>query len=225
MKQRLYFFLLFVVTFSASAQQTFSLNDEKPTDLVNANFFSVVDANQPPREWLSLPKTVKIFANGKLLTAYKDYGFGINCIFMELRFLNADLKIILPNKKTVFKAIAKRKVIKNFEPIEGFFERRKYLDNKGEEIEKVTINKPLRISTNGEGVSISTTLAKEQKILYLIDNKVVEESFIAKVDEIFMKKVFQMNAADSDLVAKFGERAKGFDNVFCIWTTDLTNKK
>lgn len=220
MKHALYFLLLFPITFSATAQQT----QAKPTDLVDVTLFSVVDTNEPPREWLSLPKTIKIFANGKLLTAYKDYGFGIDCIFMELRLLNADLKIILPNNKTAFKATAKRKTYFTLEPIEGFFERRKFLDDKGEKIEKVTFNKPLKISTNGEGGSISTTLRKDEKILYLVDNKVVEESFIAKVDDNFMKKVIQMNADDNDLIAKFGERAKGFGNVFCIWTTDLANK-
>lgn len=221
MRHALYFLLLFVSSFSASAQQS----DDKPTDLVDVTLFSVVDTNEPPREWLSLPKTVKIFANGKLLTAYKDYGFGIDCIFMELRFLNADLKIILPDNKTVFKAIAKRKTYRGLEPVEGFFERRKFLDNKGEEIEKVTINKSLRISTNGEGSSISAILRKDEKILYLVDNKLVDESIVAKADEDFIKKVFQMNAADSDLEARFGERAKGINTVFCIWTTDLSNKK
>ncbi|GGD81306.1 hypothetical protein GCM10011514_51740 [Emticicia aquatilis] len=221
MKHALYFLLLYISSFSASAQQT----EAKPTDLVDIVLFSVVDTDEPPIEWLSLPKTVKIFANGKLLTAYKDYGFGIDVFFMELRFLNADLKIILPNNKTVFKATAKRKTHHTLEPITGFFERTKYLNDKGEEIEKVTINKPLSISTNGEGVSISTTLDKNEKILYLVDNKVVDESSIAKIDEVFMKKVVQLNAEDSDLVAKFGERAKGFDTVFCIWTSNLMNKK
>lgn len=221
MKHALYFLLFFVSSFSATAQQA----EDKPTDLVNVKFFSVVNPNEPPTEWLSLPKTVKIFADGKLLTAYKDYGFGIDVFFMELRFLNADLKIILPNNKTAFKATAKRKTYYTLEPIEGFFERRKFLNDKGEEIEKVTVNKPLRTSTNSESVAISATLRNTEKILYLVDNKAVEESFIAKADENFMKKVFQMNAEDSDLIAKFGERAKGFDNVFCIWTTDLMNKK
>ena len=221
MKHALYFLLLYVSSFSASAQQT----EDKPTDLIDVALFSVVDTNEPPREWLSLPKTVKIFADGKLLTPYKDYGFGIDCIFMELRFLNADLEIILPNNKIAFKATAKRKTYYKLEPIEGFFERQKFLNNKGEEIEKITISKPLRISTNGEGISISSILTKDEKTLYLIDNKVVDENFITKFDDNFMKKVIQINAEDSDLVSKFGERAKGFDNVFCIWTSDLNNRK
>lgn len=83
----------------------------------------------------------------------------------------------------------------------------------------------MRISTNGEVISISSTLTKDEKILYLIDNKVVDENFIAKFDDKFMKKVIQINTEDSDLVSKFGERAKGFDNVFCIWTSDLINRK
>lgn len=74
MKHALYFLLFFVSSFSATAQQA----EDKPTDLVNVKFFSVVNPNEPPTEWLSLPKTVKIFADGKLLTAYKDYGFGID---------------------------------------------------------------------------------------------------------------------------------------------------
>lgn len=220
MKHALYFLLLFVSTFSAPAQ----FAKENPNSLINVRFFSVdaTNPNEPPREWLSLPDSVKIFADNELLILYKNYILGGTAIAaVEKKFLNATFKFILPNNKTVFKTTAKRKVIKNFEPIEGFFERRKFLDNKGEEIEKVTISKPLRISTNGEGVAISATLRKDEKILYLVDNKVVEESFMAKIDEKFMKKVFQMNADDSDLIAKFGERAKGFDNVFCIWTTDL----
>ncbi len=128
MKHALYFLLLFVSSFTASAQQT----EAKPTDLVNVTLFSVLEANEPLREWLSLPKTVKIFADGKLLTPHKDYGFGIDCIFMELRFLNADLEIILPNNKIAFKATAKRKTYYKLEPIESFFERQKFLDNKGE---------------------------------------------------------------------------------------------
>lgn len=221
MKHVLYLLLLLIIQLSTSAQQT----EDKPTDLVNVRFFSVVDANEPPIEWLSLPKTVKIFANGKLLTAYKDYGFGIDCIFTEIQLLNANFKFVLPNNKTVFKATAKRKTYHALEPITGFFERTKYFNDKGEKVEKVTINKPLSISTNGEGRSISTTLAKNEKILYLVDNKEVDEVFIAKIDETFMRKVVQLNAEDSDLIAKFGERAKGFDNVFCIWTSDLMNKK
>ncbi|MFY7908790.1 MAG: hypothetical protein ACOVO2_04520, partial [Emticicia sp.] len=166
MKHALYFLLLIISVFSASAQQT----EDKPTDIIDVALFSVVDTNEPPREWLSLPKTAKIFADGKLLTAYKDYGFGIDVFFMKLRFLNADLKIILPNNKTAFKATAKRKTYYTLEPIEGFFERRKFLNDKGEEIEKVTVNKPLRTSTNGEGVAISATLRNAEKILYLVDN-------------------------------------------------------
>jgi len=217
MKHALYFLLLFVSSFTASAQQT----EAKPTDLVNVTLFSVLEANEPLREWLSLPKTVKIFADGKLLTPHKDYGFGIDCIFMELRFLNADLEIILPNNKIAFKATAKRKTYYKLEPIEGFLRDKNSLIIK----EKITISKPLRISTNGEVISISSTLTKDEKILYLIDNKVVDENFIAKFDDNFMKKVIQINAEDSDLVSKFGERAKGFDNVFCIWTSDLNNRK
>jgi hypothetical protein len=224
MRHALYFLLLFVSTFSAHAQ----FAKENQNSLINVRFYSVdaTNPNEPPREWLSLPDSVKIFANDKPLILYKNYILGGTAIAaVEKKFLNATFKFILPDNKTVFKATAKRKIFRSVEPITGFFGREKYLNSKGEEIEKVIINKPLRISTNGEGVAISATLKKDEKILYLVDNKVVEESFIAKIDEEFMKKVFQMNADDSDLIAKFGERAKGFDNVFCIWTTDLTNKK
>ncbi|MFY7937106.1 MAG: hypothetical protein ACOVOQ_07010, partial [Flavobacterium sp.] len=169
MKHALYFMLFFVSSFSASAQ----FNKENPNSLINVRFYSVdaTNPNQPPREWLSLPDSVKIFANDKLLILYKNYILGGTAIAaVEKKFLNATFKFILPNNKTVFKATAKRKVIKNLEPIEGFFERRKFLDDKGEEIEKVTFNKPLKISTNGEGGSISATLRNAEKILYLVDN-------------------------------------------------------
>lgn len=215
---------MFVSSFSASAQ----FSKENPNSLINVRFYSVdaTNPNEPPREWLSLPDSVKIFADDELLILYKNYILGGTAIAaVEKQFLNATFKFILPNNKTVFKATAKRKVIKNLEPIVGFFEREKYLNSKGEEIEKVVINKPTRLSPKGEGFAISATLVKDEKILYLVDNKVVDEIFIVKADEEFMKKVFQMNADDSDLVSKFGERAKGFGNVFCIWTTDLTNKK
>lgn len=224
MKHALYFLLLFTSSFSASSQ----FSKENPNSLINVRFYSVdaTNPNEPPREWLSLPDSVKIFANNKPLILYKNYILGGTAIAaVEKKFLNATFKFILPNNKTVFKATAKRKTFNNLEPIAGFFEKEKYLNSKGEEIEKVVINKPTRLSPKGEGFAISATLRKDEKILYLVDNKVVEESFIAKVDEDFMKKVFQMNADDSDLIAKFGERAKGFGNVFCIWTTDLTNKK
>lgn len=224
MRHALYFLLLFVTSFSTSAQ----FAKENPNSLINVRFFSVdaTNPNEPPREWLSLSDSVKIFADDKPLILYKNYILGGTAIAaVEKKFLNATFKFILPDNKTVFKATAKRKVIKNFEPIEAFFEKRKFLNDKGEEIEKIVVNKPTRLSPKGEGFAISATLVKDEKILYLVDNKVVEESFMAKADEEFMKKVFQMNADDSDLVSKFGERAKGFGNVFCIWTTDLSNKK
>jgi hypothetical protein len=221
MRQALYFLLLFVTSFSASAQQT----DENPNALINVNFFSVSTTNEPPIMWLSLPDSVKILADNKLLVLYEHYNFGISAILLEQQFLNSDFQIILPNNNTIFKAFAKRRKYTTLEPIGGLFERKKYLTEVGKEVEKITIHKPVRLAPNGEGYSISATLAKDEKILYLVNNKVVEESFIAKIDEEFMKKVFQMNADDSDLIAKFGERAKGFDNVFCIWTTDLINKK
>lgn len=222
MKHALYFLLLFVSSFSASSQ--FSI--ENPNSLVYAHFFSVDAQNpkEPPRQWLSLPDSVKIFADGKLLTVNKHYDLGYSTISIEKRFINSNFKIILPNNRT-FKAIAKRSNYGEIKPIINLFEKKQYLNSKGEAVEVVSVSKPMRLSDNGQAFSIFATLSKDEKILYLVDNKVVEESFIAKVDEEFMKKVFQMNADDSDLVSKFGERAKGFDNVFCIWTTDLTNKK
>lgn len=175
--------------------------------------------------WLSLPDSVKILADNKLLVLYEHYNFGISAILLEQRFLNSDFQIILPNNNTIFKAFAKRRKYTTLEPIRGLFERKKYLTEEGKEVEKITIYKPVRLAPNGEGYSIFATLAKDEKILYLIDNKVVEESFIAKIDEEFMKKVFQMNADDSDLITKFGKRAEGFKTVFCIWTSDLTSKE
>lgn len=223
MKHALYFLLLFVSSLSASAQFT----EENPNSLINVRFFSVdtSNPNQPPREWLSLPDSVKIFADGKLLIINKHYDLGYSSVNIERRFLKANFKLVLPNNKTPFKAIAKRSKYIEIEPIINLFERKQYLNSKGEAVERVSVSKPMRLSDNGQAFSIFATLAKDEKILYLVDNKVVEESFIAKVDDSFMKKVIQMNADDSDLITKFGERAKGFGNVFCIWTTDLTNKK
>lgn len=223
MKQALYFLLLFVYSFFASAQFT----KENPHSLVYAHFFSV-DAQHPKkplRQWLSLPDSVKIFADGKLLTVNKHYDLGYSTISIEQRFLKANFKIILPNNKTTFKAIAKRSKDGEIKPIINLFERKQYFNSKGEPVEQACVSKPERLSDNGQAFSIFATLAKNEKILYLVDNKVVEESFIAKVDDNFMKKVVQMNTDDSDLVSKFGERAKGFDNVFCIWTSDLASKK
>ncbi len=222
MKHALYFLLLFVSSFSASAQFT----KENPNSLVYTHFLSVDAQNpkEPPRQWLSLPDSVKIFADGKLLTANTHYDLGYSSISIEQRFLKANFKIILPNNRT-FKAIAKRSKYGEIKPNINLFERKQYLNSKGDAVEVVSVSKPMRLSDNGQAFSIFATLTKYKKILYLVDNKVVEESFIAKVDDNFMKKVIQMNADDSDLVSKFGERAKSFDNVFCIWTTDLTNKK
>lgn len=222
MKHALYFLLLFVSSFSASAQ----FSKENPNSLVYAHFFSIDAQNpkEPTRQWLSLPDSVKIFADGKLLTANKHYDLGYSSISIEKRFINSNFKIILPNNRT-FKAIAKRSNYGEIKPIINLFERKQYLNSKGEAVEVVSVSKPMRLSDNGQAFSIFATLAQDEKILYLVDNKLVEENFIAKVDENFMKKVIQMNADDSNLIAKFGERAKGFDNVFCIWTTDLMNKK
>jgi hypothetical protein len=220
MKQILYFLLLSTLPFSISAQKTFGLENDNPNALINVNFFSIdaENPNEPSKMWLSLPDSVKIFAGNEPLTAYKHYAFGVHAILLEQRFLNSDFQIILPNNKTIFKAIAKRAIYQiDPEPITDFFERKKYLSSKGEEVEKISIGKPKKFSTNGESFAIYTNLAKHEKILYLVDNKIVDENFI--------KKVFQMNAFDANLVQQFGERAKGFDNVFCIWTTDLNNKK
>lgn len=223
MKHALYLPLLFVSMFSASVQFT----KENPHSLVYAQFFSV-DAQHPKkplRQWLSLPDSVKIFADGKLLTVNKHYDLGYSTISIEQRFLKANFKIILPNNKTTFKAIAKRSKDGEIKPIINLFERKQYFNSKGEPVEQVCVSKPARLSDDGQAFSIFATLAKDERILYLVDNKVVNEHFIAKVDDNFMKKVVQMNTDDSDLVSKFGERAKGFDTVFCIWTSDLASKK
>lgn len=92
-------------------------------------------------------------------------------------------------------------------------------------VEQVSVSKPMRFSDNGQTFPIFAALVKDEKILYLVDNKVVDENFIDKVDDNFMRKVFQMNTDDSDLITKFGKRSEGFKTVFCIWTTDFTNKK
>ncbi len=223
MKPTLYFLLLFTITFSASAQSI----EENPNTLINVNFYSIdkTSPNEPPRKWLSLPDSVKIFANDEPLILYKNYIFRINGMAVEQQFLNANFKFILPKNKTVFNAIAKRSEYIGIEPINNIFEKVKYINSEGKNVEKVTISKPMRLSTDGETFSVHAILAKGEKILYLVDNKAVDESFIAKADDNFMKKVIQMNADNSDLVAKFGERARGFDIVFCIWTSILTNKK
>ncbi len=223
MKHALYFFLLLYYSFSVSAQFT----KENPHSLVYAHFFSIDAQNpkEPPRQWLSLPDSVKIFADGQLLTAYKNYDLGYSTISIEQRFLKSNFKIILPNNKTTFKAIAKRSKDGEIKPIINLFERKQYLNSKGEPVEQVSVSKPARLSDNGQAFSIFATLAKDEKILYLVDNKVVDENFIEKINDDFMKKVFQMNADDSDLITKFGKRAKGFDTVFCIWTSDLSNKE
>lgn len=228
MKQILYFLLLSALPFSNTAQKTFGLENDNPNALINVHFYSI-DAENPnelPKMWLSLPDSVKIFADNELLTAYKHFAFGVHAILLEQRFLKSDFQIILPNNKIVFKAKAKRAIVQiDPEPVSIFFERKKYLNSKGEEVEKISIGKPKKFSTNGENFTIYTNLTKHEKTLYLVDNKIVDENFIAKADESFIKKVFQMNAFDTNLVEQFGERAKGFDNVFCIWTTDVNNKK
>lgn len=223
MKQFLCFLLLLSYSFSVSAQFT----KENPHSLVYAHFFSVDAQNpkEPPRQWLSLPDSVKIFADGKLLTAYKNYDLGYSTISIEQRFLKSNFKIILPNNKTTFKAIAKRSKDGEIKSFINLFERKQYLNSKGKPVEQVSVSKPARLSDNGQAFSIFATLTKDEKILYLVDNKVVDENFIETIDDDFMRKVFQMNADDSDLITKFGKRAEGFKTVFCIWTTDLTNKK
>lgn len=163
MKHALYFLLLLSYSFSASAQQT----DENPNALINVNFFSVSTTNEPPIMWLSLPDSVKILADNKLLVLYEHYNFGISAILLEQRFLNSDFQIILPNNNTIFKAFAKRRKYTTLEPIRGLFERKKYLTEEGTEVEKITIYKPVLLAPNGEGYSIFATLAKDKKNLIL----------------------------------------------------------
>jgi hypothetical protein len=228
MKHALNLLLLLTLTISTFAQKSVDDANVSPNSLVSVIFFNIdtINTSEPSKMWLSLPKSVKLFANDKELEEYNNYTFlPMNRIAIEYKFINATFRIILPNNKTIFKAFVKRTNAYELFEESPFFDSKIYLDDEGRVVKKVTINKPLRFTSTGESFAISTTLRKDEKILYLVDNKVVDESVIAKIDEDFMKKVFQMNAADSDLVSKFGERAKGFDNVFCIWTTDLTNKK
>ncbi len=216
MKQILYFLLLLTLNFSATAQQF----EENANTLINARLYSIDAENptEPAKMWLTLPDSVKIFADNKLLVRYKHYVIGISGrINIEKQFLNAHFTLILPNKKT-FSATAQRSNFNGNMRILNFYESIKCINSEGEAVEKITIGKPTRLSMNGNDFATEIILKKGKKFLYLVDNQIVNEDFIINADDDFARKIFQINAEDNDLISKFGERAKGFNTVFCIWT-------